>query len=178
MCLIDSIKKYKYIVIIVIAIIIIYLLSNKSEHFDNSGFIPTINNIKGGYSRDRGDLYVCKIKKLDASGMELEYSGQIANGENTCRSTDNGIEIKGEPTLFNASEYDWVSDKVLATPTGFSYDNLGGKRTLFTCRGIINDDNSIQIGKTWRNFNLCHVPFNGEERLVKAYDYLRITKSV
>lgn len=178
MCIIDSIKKYKFIVIIVITIIIIYLLSNKSEHLDSNNFIPINYNIKGGYSKDRGDLYVCKIKKQDASGMEVEYSGQIAAGENKCRSTDDGIEIKGEPILFNASEYDWVSDKVIATPTGFSYDNLGGRRSLFTCRGIINDDNSIQVGKAWRNYNFCSVPFNGEERLVKPYDFLKINKSI
>jgi hypothetical protein len=178
MCIIDSIKKYKFIVIIVITIILIYLLSNKNEHFDNTGFVPTVNNIKGGYSKDRGDLYVCKIKTQDASGMEVEYSGQIATGENTCSSTDDGIEIKGEPTLFNASEYDWVNDKILATPTGFSYNNFGGKHTLFTCRGIINDNNSIQIGKAWRDYNFCNIPFNGKERLVKPYDFLRIKKSV
>ena len=62
MCIVDSIKKHKYIVIIILIIVIIYLLSNKNEHLDTSGtemvsntpntntpnaFNPTENNIKG-----------------------------------------------------------------------------------------------------------------------------------
>ena len=178
MCIIESIQKYKYIIIIVVTLILIYLLSNKNEHFDNSGFVPTNNNIKGGYSKDKGDLYVCKIKKLNASGMEIEYPGQIAVGEKQCISTNDGSEIKGEPTLFNSSDYEWIDEKSLATPTGFSYDNFGGKRSLYACRGIINDNNSVQIGKAWRNYNFCNIPYNGEERLVKPYDFLKINKSV
>jgi hypothetical protein len=153
-------------------------MSNKNEYLDSSGFVPTNNNIKGGYSRDRGDLYVCKIRKQDASGMEVEYSGQIATGEQQCTSTDDGLEIKGEPVLFTASEYNWVNQKDIATPTGFSYDNFGGKRSLYACRGIINDNNSVQIGKAWRNYNFCNIPYNGEERLVKPYDFLQIKTSV
>ncbi len=178
MCIIDSIKKYKYIIVIILIIIIIYLMSNKNEHLDSSGFVPTDVNIKGGYSKDRGDLYVCKIRKQDANKNEVEYSGQIAAGENKCISTDDGLEITGEPILFTASEYEWVNQKDIATPTGFSYDNFGGKRSLYACRGIINDNNSVQIGKAWRNYNFCNIPYNGEERLVKPYDFLKIKKSV
>jgi hypothetical protein len=193
MCIVDSIKKHKYIVIIILIIVIIYLLSNKNEHLDTSGtemvsntpntnttnaFTPTENNIKGGYVKDRGELYVCKIKKMDPSNNEIEYPGQIAAGEQKCISTNDGLEIKDDPIMFQASDYEWVNEKDIATPTGFSYDNKGGKRTLFSCRGIINDNNSVQVGKAWRNYNFCNIPFNGEERLVKPYDFLKINKSI
>jgi hypothetical protein len=225
MCIVDSIKKHKYIIIIILIIIIIYLLSNKNEYLDISGtdindintdtemdstpstemastpitemastpsiemastpstnttnvFTPTETNIKGGYVKDRGELYVCKIKKMDTSNNEIEYPGQIAEGEQKCTSTNDGLEIKDDPIMFQASDYEWVNEKDIATPTGFSYNNKGGKRTLFTCRGIINDNNSIQIGKAFRNYNFCNIPFNGEERLVKPYDFLKINKSV
>ena len=215
MCIVDSIKKHKYIIIIILIIVIIYLLSNKNEHLDTSGtdvsdisdisdistemvsntpstemvsntpstttsnaFTPTETNIKGGYTKDRGELYVCKIKKMDSSNNEIEYPGQIAAGEQKCTSTNDGLEIKDDPIMFQASDYEWVNEKDIATPTGFSYNNKGGKRTLFSCRGIINDNNSIQLGKAWRNYNFCNIPFNGEERLVKPYDFLKINKSV